>query len=160
MVEISTCAGPSGSPSGAGMYFRMASNSGRRSVPGRVQIQRRRTRAGGGVENRVIRCVAFVGVQVDQQVEDLAHHLFAARVGAVNLVDDNRCTFSFSSSAFCSTKRVCGIGPSKLSTSSSTPSTIFSTRSTSPPKSAWPGVSTMLIFVLPCNARRCSSPEW
>ena len=27
-----------------------------------------------------------------------------------------------------------------------TPSTIFSARSTSPPKSLWPGVSTMLIF--------------
>ena len=36
-------------------------------------------------------------------------------------------------------------GPSKASTTSSTPSTIFITRSTSPPKSAWPGVSTMLI---------------
>jgi hypothetical protein len=28
-----------------------------------------------------------------------------------------------------------------------TPSTIFSARSTSPPKSLWPGVSTMLILV-------------
>lgn len=58
-------------------------------------------------------------------------------------------TFRFSSSAFFSTKRVWGIGPSKESTSSSTPLTIFSTRSTSPEKSAWPGVSTMLIFVWP-----------
>ncbi len=47
------------------------------------------------------------------------------------------------------TKRVCGSGPSAASTSSITPSTIFSTRSTSPPKSAWPGVSTMLIFTSP-----------
>ena len=39
-----------------------------------------------------------------------------------------------------------GIGPSNASTSSSTPLTILSTRSTSPPKSAWPGVSTMLIL--------------
>ncbi len=45
-----------------------------------------------------------------------------------------------------STKRVWGMGPSAASTSSSTPSTMFITRSTSPPKSAWPGVSTMLIF--------------
>ena len=45
------------------------------------------------------------------------------------------------------TKRVWGMGPSKASTSSSTESTIFSTRSTSPPKSAWPGVSTMLMRV-------------
>ncbi len=47
------------------------------------------------------------------------------------------------------TKRVCGIGPSTASTSSSTPSTIDSTRSTSPPKSACPGVSTMLMRVPP-----------
>ena len=51
------------------------------------------------------------------------------------------------SSAFCSTKRVCGIGPSKASTSSNTPSAILRTRSTSPPKSACPGVSITLILV-------------
>ncbi len=51
-----------------------------------------------------------------------------------------------SESAFCSTKRVCGMVPSKASTSSSTPSHMLSTRSTSPPKSAWPGVSMMLIL--------------
>src|SRR5437879_3991632 len=49
-------------------------------------------------------------------------------------------------SAWRSTNLVCGIGPSTASTSSSTPSTMFMIRSTSPPKSAWPGVSTMLIF--------------
>src|SRR5258708_1632537 len=47
------------------------------------------------------------------------------------------------------TKRVCGIGPSTASTRISTPSTIDRTRSTSPPKSAWPGVSTMLMRVPP-----------
>ena len=47
------------------------------------------------------------------------------------------------------TKRVCGIGPSTASTSSNTPSTMDSTRSTSPPKSACPGVSTMLMRVPP-----------
>ena len=45
-------------------------------------------------------------------------------------------TFFSSSSAFLSTKRVWGMGPSMASTSKSTPSTMFSTRSTSPPKSA------------------------
>ncbi len=50
------------------------------------------------------------------------------------------------SNALRKTKRVCGIGPSAASTSSSTPSTMFKTRSTSPPKSACPGVSTILIF--------------
>ena len=50
-----------------------------------------------------------------------------------------RITGSRASSALRSTKRVCGSGPSEASTSSSTPSTIVSPRSTSPPKSAWPG---------------------
>ena len=55
-----------------------------------------------------------------------------------------------SASAFRVTKRVCGIGPSAASTRISTPSTMRRIRSTSPPKSAWPGVSTMLIL-MPCQ---------
>src|SRR5439155_3268356 len=58
-------------------------------------------------------------------------------------------TGSFASSALRRTKRVCGSGPSLASTRSRTPSTIVSPRSTSPPKSAWPGVSTMFTFVSP-----------
>ena len=50
-------------------------------------------------------------------------------------------------SALPSTNLVCGSGPSAASTSSTTPSTIDRMRSTSPPKSAWPGVSTMLMRV-------------
>ena len=52
-----------------------------------------------------------------------------------------------SSSAFLRTNRVWGIGPSAASTTRRTASTSFRTRSTSPPKSLCPGVSTMLIFV-------------
>ena len=52
-----------------------------------------------------------------------------------------------SSNAFDNTNLVCGIGPSAASTISKAPSTIPKTRSTSPPKSACPGVSTTLIFV-------------
>src|SRR6056297_426863 len=48
------------------------------------------------------------------------------------------------SSALRSTKRVYGSGPSLASTRSSAASTMASARSTSPPKSAWPGVSTTL----------------
>ena len=49
-------------------------------------------------------------------------------------------------SAFWSTNLVWGMQPSNASTRSRTPSAIFSTRSTSPPKSLWPGVSIILIF--------------
>jgi len=58
-------------------------------------------------------------------------------------------TGSLASSALRNTKRVWGSGPSLASTSSSTPSTMDRPRSTSPPKSAWPGVSTMLIVTSP-----------
>ena len=58
-------------------------------------------------------------------------------------------TARLSSRAFFRTNLVCGIGPSNASTTRITPFTIFRTRSTSPPKSAWPGVSMMLILVLP-----------
>src|SRR4051812_18323457 len=58
-------------------------------------------------------------------------------------------TGSPASSALRSTKRVCGSGPSDASTSSITPSTMVRPRSTSPPKSAWPGVSTRFSFTSP-----------
>ena len=58
--------------------------------------------------------------------------------------------FRWCSSALRNTYLVCGIGPSWESTRSRTPSTMFRIRSTSPPKSACPGVSTMLIFTPLC----------
>src|SRR3984885_1616493 len=58
-------------------------------------------------------------------------------------------TGSRASSVLPSTKRVCGSGPSEASTSNRTPSTMFNPRSTSPPKSAWPGVSMTFILTPP-----------
>src|SRR5437868_4104015 len=58
-------------------------------------------------------------------------------------------TGSRAASVLRSTNRVGGSGPSLASTSSSAPSTIVRPRSTSPPKSAWPGVSTMFTLVSP-----------
>lgn len=52
----------------------------------------------------------------------------------------------FCLSAFWSTNLVCAIGPSVAHTTRQTPSTIVIILSTSPPKSAWPGVSTTLIL--------------
>ena len=48
-----------------------------------------------------------------------------------------------------STNFVWGIGPSKASTRTRAPSAIWRVRSTSPPKSAWPGVSIRLILISP-----------
>ena len=60
-------------------------------------------------------------------------------------------------SALPSTNLVCGITPSSASTSSRQPSTMPRMRSTSPPKSAWPGVSMMLMRVSPASP--CQSTE-
>ncbi len=54
-------------------------------------------------------------------------------------------TGSFFSNALRSTNRVPGRQPSEASTSSTMPWIISRPRSTSPPKSAWPGVSMMLM---------------
>ena len=90
----------------------------------------------------------LVGVEVEEELLDLVHDL-VGRASARSTLFTTRITGSRDSSALRSTNRVCGSGPSLASTSSSTPSTIVSARSTSPPKSAWPGVSTMLIFTSP-----------
>src|ERR1700722_4072215 len=58
-------------------------------------------------------------------------------------------TGSRASSVLRRTKRVWGSGPSDASTRSRTPSTMVSPRSTSPPKSACPGVSTMFSLTPP-----------
>ena len=66
------------------------------------------------------------------------------RASGRSVLFTHRMTGSLASRALRSTKRVCGSGPSEASTSSTTPSTMEMPRSTSPPKSAWPGVSMML----------------
>src|SRR5712691_11709878 len=63
-------------------------------------------------------------------------------------------TGSRASRALRNTKRVCGSGPSLASTSSRTPSTIVRPRSTSPPKSACPGVSDDVDLHFPVTDRR------
>ena len=73
----------------------------------------------------------------------------AMRASGRSTLFTTRITGRCASSVLRSTNRVCGNGPSLASTSRSTPSTIASARSTSPPKSAWPGVSTMLRVTSP-----------
>src|SRR5882757_3814802 len=73
----------------------------------------------------------------------------AIRASGRSTLLTTRITGSFDSSALRRTKRVCGSGPSEASTRSSTPSTMVSARSTSPPKSACPGVSTMFSLTPP-----------
>ena len=56
---------------------------------GLVHAQRGCTLAGGHIQDGVIQG-AFIGVQVDQQIQNLAGDLLAPLVGAVDLVDDDQ----------------------------------------------------------------------
>ncbi len=69
------------------------------------------------------------------------------RASGLSILFTTTITFNFLSSAFFKTNRVWGMGPSCASTSKRHPSAIVNIRSTSPPKSACPGVSMILILV-------------
>ena len=101
------------------------------------------------VDDREVEQVGRVGGVVLEQVEEQLGGLVddlgdPASPGRSTLLTQ-RMTGSRAVSALRRTNRVCGSGPSEASTSRTTPSTMLRPRSTSPPKSAWPGVSMMLI---------------
>ena len=66
----------------------MASNSGRRSSPGLVQVECRSSNPAICVHDREIE-LRFRGVEVDEEIENLVEHFGRPRVGTVNLVDDD-----------------------------------------------------------------------
>ncbi len=80
-----------------------------------------------------------------EQLQDFIHDLMDPGVGTVHLVDHHDDLVS-QPRAFWRTNRVWG-RPLRRPPAEGTPLTIFRIRSTSPPKSAWPGVSTILILV-------------
>src|SRR5690606_7741287 len=99
---------------------------------------------GAGVDDREVQLL-LIGTQVVEQVEYLIHTQSGRAPGrSILLITTMGLRPAWK--AFWVTNRVCGMGPSIESTTSSTQSTMLITRSTSPPKSAWPGVSTMLIW--------------
>ena len=137
--------GPSSTCGGA--TWRMTrSNSGAmpRSL-GPAAVGRHPALLGRAVEDREIELL-LGRVERREQVEHLVGDLGRTGVGAIDLVDDHDGPSPILS-AFDTTNLVCGSGPSAASTSTNAPSTILRMRSTSPPKSAWPGVSTILIRV-------------
>ena len=134
--------------SGAGTCSTSRSSSGRRSVPSGPASSRRPARLGVRVDDRELDLL-LVGVEVEEQLVDLVHHLrdCARRAGPPCSPRGSRAA---GARAPCGARSAsAAAGPSEASTSRSTPSTIVRPRSTSPPKSAWPGVSTMLSFTSP-----------
>ena len=112
---------------------------------------------GRAVEDRKIELL-LAGVERGEQIEDLVGTSVGRASGRSTLL---MTTIGFKPifSALETTNLVCGIGPSAASTSTQAPSTMLRMRSTSPPKSAWPGVSTMLMRVS-CQSTRSPWPGW
>jgi hypothetical protein len=104
------------------------------------------TFATDGVQYRKIQLI-LVGVQIDEKAVYFVENFFGPGIVAINFIDDGDKRQS-QVQGFFSTKRVCGKGPSEASTRRIAPFTMLSARSTSPPKSAWPGVSRMFTLTL------------
>ena len=76
----------------------------------------------------------------------ISSRMSSGRASFLSILFITTITFRPFSRVFFNTKRVWGKGPSEASTSRIAPSAMESARSTSPPKSACPGVSIMFIF--------------
>jgi hypothetical protein len=105
--------------------------------------------AGVGVDDRELD-LRLVGVEIEEELVDLVHDLGDARVGPVDLVDDEdhrqpRLERLAQHEARLRQRPFARVDEQEHAVDHGQP------RSTSPPKSAWPGVSMMLIFVPPCR---------
>ena len=151
------CSGASGSSAGGG-------HGVEQDVEQRLQVRRvgqravggalagRAAGAAGGVDDRAGRAAGRCGRSSrssssasSRSSSRLSSTTSPIRASARSVLFTTSTTGRPAVSVLRSTKRVCGSGPSEASTSRTTPSTIDRPRSTSPPKSAWPGVSTTLI---------------
>ena len=141
MVLIRIWVPASGSPSGAGICSRIVSNKGVISLFFTVRFKVAVPALAEAYTNGQSSCSSLASRSIKSSSTS------STRASGRSHLLMQTMTDRFSSKAFLSTNFVCGIGPSKASTTRMTPFTIFSTRSTSPPKSACPGVSIILIFV-------------
>ena len=129
---------------GAGDIFYDGIEQGHDAVGGIVVVCTHPTLLGRAVECGEIELV-LAGVEAEHEVEHHLLHFFGATVGLVDLVYHHHGLEADFDGLLKHEARL-GHGPSKASTRSRQPSAMLSTRSTSPPKSACPGVSMMLIL--------------
>jgi hypothetical protein len=115
----------------------MASNSGARSVPTSPCFERRPAVQAGGEDHREVELL-LGGAELVEQLEGGVDHVVGARAGSVDLVDDDDGLEAqrqrlLGDEARLRHRAFDGVDQQQH------PSTIDSTRSTSPPKSACPG---------------------
>ncbi len=143
----SACSEAAGSPPGGGTYSMTVSSSGSRSAPSggtptpRIDLPSRATADTTGKSS------SSIGASRSKKSCSISSSTSSGRASARSTLLSTTTAGSSAARLFASTYLVWGRGPSAASTSSNTPSTSASARSTSPPKSAWPGVSTRLMRV-------------
>ena len=98
-----------------------------------------------------------VRAKVDEQLVDRVEHLRRARVAAVDLVDAPRRPADGGPSPSAARSASAAAAPPRRRRAAGSQSTMSRVRSTSPPKSAWPGVSTMLSRAPRRGTRRSSA---
>jgi hypothetical protein len=103
-----------------------------------------RSRAWRGVDGREIELLVG-GVEFEEKLETSCRAPCAGGVVAIDLVDDHD-GLGADFEGLAQHEARLRLRAVVASTTSNTPSIIFRMRSTSPPKSAWPGVSTMLMW--------------
>ena len=169
-LVTSACSGASGSPFGGGMCSSRTSNSGSRFSPWGFSplagstVLATPARPDAYSVGRPRACSAAFCASASRSVATssnrswLSETTSAIRASGRSVLLTTSITGRCAANALRNTNRVCGSGPSEASTSSSTPSTMDRPRSTSPPKSAWPGVSmTLITILLPSGFRRCTA---
>ena len=139
--------GPSGAARGAGTCSSIVSNSG--PSPSRGPSGAAAAQPSLADANRVGKSSWRSSASRAAKRSKVSSCTSKGRASGLSTLFTTTMGASPAASALVSTNFVCGIGPSEASTSSRQPSTMPSTRSTSPPKSAWPGVSTMLMRTAP-----------
>ena len=129
------------------MRSRMAWNRGSRSVPSTpCSVAAQPARA---LEKRIGKSICSSSASRSRKSSSTSCTTSSMRASGRSTLLTTSTTGRRAWRALRSTNRVWGSGPSEASTRRSTPSTMVRPRSTSPPKSAWPGVSMMLILTPP-----------
>ena len=144
MFDTSICAGPSSSHAGGFILSIIVWNKHVKSPSGAFKSNLPTPFFADAYTTGKSNCSSFASNSINSSIT--WSNTFCGSAPGLSILFITTIGFKFNANDFFNTSLVCGIAPSNASTNKSTPSTVFNTLSTSPPKSACPGVSTMFIF--------------